>query len=129
MNCRNCGKEINEWEPSKEICLECWKSVYELTGDVQVKTKKSQGCFPKYTPIGEIIQWAKETGTGGKLIITISEPENNHRRQGMSDDYCKGCPSHKVNKCNSGHHWCCKNVKCVDCVIRKQCRFSKHKEN
>jgi hypothetical protein len=31
--------------------------------------------FPRETLIEEIIEWAKEIGVGGKLIITISEPE------------------------------------------------------
>jgi hypothetical protein len=42
----------------------------ESVGDMWVETK----VFAKETPIDVIIQWAKHTG--GKLIITISEPEN-----------------------------------------------------
>ena len=43
----------------------------DTVGNMWIETK----VFEKSTPINEIIQWAKHTG--GKLIISIAEPENN----------------------------------------------------
>jgi len=43
----------------------------DSVGDMWLETK----VFPKAASIDEIIQWAHKAYIGGKLIITISEPE------------------------------------------------------
>jgi hypothetical protein len=41
----------------------------EQIGDMWLETKT----FNKSTPVGDIVDWAKDRGIGGKLIITIDE--------------------------------------------------------
>ena len=41
----------------------------ESVGTMWLETKR----FDKYTPIDKILAWANNTGTCGKLIITIDE--------------------------------------------------------
>ena len=53
----------------------------ESVGDMWLETK----VFKKNTPIKQIVNWAKETGVSGKLIITIAEP-NKEAANGKDSD-------------------------------------------
>ena len=53
----------------------------ESVGDMWLETK----VFKKNTPIEQIVNWAKETGVSGKLIITIAEPNKDATNDKDSD--------------------------------------------
>jgi hypothetical protein len=52
------------------VAIKEMSSGNESVGNMWMETK----VFSKDTPIDAIVQWARDVG--GKLIITISEPEN-----------------------------------------------------